>query len=653
MMKMKARTFWGAVVAVGLLFCGNQLPIYGTSLPTGFTEANWGNSIASNCTAMAFAPDGRLFVCQQNGHLRVIDASGTLLGPDFVTLTVDSAGERGLLGVAFDPSFSTNNYVYVYHTVPAGPSNSPPPHNQITRYTANGNVAAGAGTNILDLDNLSGATNHNGGAIHFGPDGKLYVAVGDNASGTNPANSNSQKVTNRLGKILRINADPVNPTPNDNPATFTIYDGTTVTPAGANGQIWTIGLRNPFTFAFQPGTGRLFIDDVGENTWEEINDGIAGSNYGWPNTEGFFTQSSFPQFTEPLMVYGHGSNSTSTGCAIIGGAFYNPDILQFPTSYIGKYFFGDLCNGWIRYFDPSNSSSTLFASGISGSLVDLTVGPDGALYYLVQSGQVTRIQATPSQALNISTRAQVQTGDNVLIGGFVITGNVAKKVIVRAIGPSLQQAGVPGALADPVLDLHEPGNVVVTNDNWKTDQQTEIQNSGHAPTNDLESAIVATLPPGAYTAIVSGINGTSGVGLVEMYDLDTAAASQLINISGRAFVQTGDDVMIGGFVVGHNIGASKVIVRAIGPSLAQAGISNPLADPTLELHDGNGTLISSNDNWQDDPDQAAAITASGHAPTNPLESAISISLAPGNYTAIVAGKNGGTGIGLVEVYKIP
>jgi glucose/arabinose dehydrogenase len=655
MMRITAHTFLNrhrAVLGVALGLATSSFGV-GATLPAGFTEANWGNSIANNCTAMAFAPDGRLFVCTQNGHLRVIDASGNLLASDFLTLTVDSNGERGLLGVAFDPSFSSNQYVYVYHTVPAGPSNVPPPHNQITRYTANGNVATGAGTNILDLDNLSSATNHNGGAIHFGPDGKLYVAVGDNASGTNPANSNSQKVTNRLGKILRINADPVNPTPNDNPATFTIYDGTTVTPAGANRQIWTIGLRNPFTFAFQPGTGRLFIDDVGENTWEEINDGIAGSNYGWPSTEGFFTQSSFPQFTEPLMVYGHGSNSTSTGCAIIGGAFYNPSTLQFPASYVGKYFFGDLCNGWIRYFDPSNSSSTLFANGISGSLVDLTVGPDGALYYLVQSGQVTRIQATPSQALNISTRAQVQTGDNVLIGGFVITGNVAKKVIVRAIGPSLTAFGVTGALADPVLDLHEPGNVVVTNDNWKTDQQTEIQNSGHAPTNDLESAIVATLQPGAYTAIVTGKNGTSGVGLVEMYDLDTAAASQLINISGRAFVQTGDDVMIGGFVVGNNIGASKVIVRAIGPSLASFGVSNPLADPTLELHDGNGTLIGSNDNWQDDPDQAAAITASGHAPTNSLESAISISLAPGAYTAIVAGKNGGTGIGLVEVYKIP
>ncbi|HJX25435.1 MAG TPA: hypothetical protein VJ252_04720, partial [Chthoniobacterales bacterium] len=163
----------------------------------------------------------------------------------------------------------------------------------------------------------------------------------------------------------------------------------------------------------------------------------------------------------------------------------------------------------------------------------------------------------------------------------------------------------------------------------------------------------ATLQPGGYTAIVSGKNGTSGVGLVEVYDLDPAASSQLGNISGRSFVQTGDDVMIGGFIVGNNIGASKVIVRALGPSLAQAGVSNPLANPTLEIHDGNGALIRSNDNWQDDPTQAALITSSGLAPSNNLESAIVAGLAPGNYTAIVAGKNGGTGIGLVEVYKLP
>lgn len=626
-----------------LLFAGSPFS-QGATLPTGFTESAWGASIANNCTAMAFAPDGRLFVCTQNGHLRVIDAGGTLLGPDFVTLTVNSSGERGLLGVAFDPDFANNHFVYVYYT-----ATSSTIHNRVSRFTAditlpaNGNVAVvGSEFPLLNLETLV-ATNHNGGAIHFGPDGKLYIGVGENAVGTN-----SQSLSNRLGKILRINTDALDSIPSDNPTSFPGIVGST---SGLNQAIWAVGLRNPFTFTFQPGTTRMFINDVGQSTWEEINDGIAGRNYGWPTSEG--ADNLGANFTGPLFFYGHGASAT-TGCAIVGGAFYNPPILQFPASYVGKYFFADFCSGWIRVMDPSNDTASGFAGGIT-SPVDLQVGPDGALYYLQQFGQVTRVQATPSQAMNISTRAQIGTGDNVLIGGFIITGNVAKKVIVRGIGPS---TGLPGALADPVLELHgpPPGNALIaSNDNWRepVQNQTDVLATGLPPSDDHESAIVATLQPNTnYTAIVKGQNGTTGIGLAEVYDLEPGN-SQLGNISGRAFVQTGNDVAIGGFIVGNNIGAAKVIVRAIGPSLQSAGISNPLANPTLELRDGNGALIRFNDDWQDDPSQAAAITASGLAPTDPLESAISTSLAPGNYTAIVAGNNPGTGIGLVEIYKLP
>jgi hypothetical protein len=293
-----------------------------------------------------------------------------------------------------------------------------------------------------------------------------------------------------------------------------------------------------------------------------------------------------------------------------------------------------------------------FASGVP-SPVDLHVGPDGALYYLRQSGQVVRVQATPSQALSISTRAQVGTGQNVLIGGFIITGNVAKKVIVRAIGPS---TGLAGALADPTLELRgSNGSLIMFNDDWQNNpsQASEISANNLAPGNSAESAIVATLQPGNYTAIVRGKNDTTGIGLNEIYDVNPVASSQLDNLSGRAFVQTGPNVAMGGFVIGNNIGAAKVVVRATGPSLQSAGIANPLADPTLELHAGDDALIRSNDNWQDDPSQASQITASGLAPTNSLESAILTSLTPGNYTAIVKGKNGVTGTGMVEVYKLP
>src|ERR1051325_3417708 len=266
------------------------------TLPAGFAETQIAGGLSSP-TAMEIAPDGRIFVCLQTGQLRVIK-NGSLLATPFVSLTVDSNGERGLLGITFDPNFATNPFVYVYYTVPGDPA-----HNRVSRFTANGDVAlAGSEFVVADLDNLSGAGNHNGGAIHFGPDGKLYVAVGEN---NNPANS--QTLNNRLGKMLRINAD--GSIPSDNPFFNTA--------SGANRSIWALGLRNPFTFAFQPGAGRMFINDVGETKWEEINDGIAGSNYGWPTTEGVTTN---PAFRSPLFVYTHGTGPT-TGCPIARAAF--------------------------------------------------------------------------------------------------------------------------------------------------------------------------------------------------------------------------------------------------------------------------------------------------------------------------------------------
>mgnify|MGYP003575554684 CR=1 FL=1 len=322
---------------------------------------------------MEIAPDGRIFVCQQGGALRVIK-NGALLPTPFMTLTVDPAGERGLLGIAFDPNFSSNHFLYVYYTVPIEPR-----HNRVSRFTANGDVVVpGSETILLELNPLTLASNHNGGAIHFGPDGKLYIATGENAT-----TSNSQTLANMLGKILRINSDGSIPT--DNP----FFNQAT----GKNPSIWALGLRNPFTFAFQPGTGRMFVNDVGQNTWEEINDGIAGSNYGWPITEG---PTNDPNFRSPLFAYGHGFSAT-TGCAIAGGAFYNPPVVQFPSNFVGKYFFADLCSGWIRVFDPGTGSASAFATSISQP-VDIKVGADGSLYYLsIGSGAVFKVQFNAPQ----------------------------------------------------------------------------------------------------------------------------------------------------------------------------------------------------------------------------------------------------------------
>jgi hypothetical protein len=252
---------------------------------------------------------------------------------------------------------------------------------------------------------------------------------------------------------------------------------------------------------------------------------------------------------------------------------------------------------------------------------------------------------------------RVQTGDNVGIGGFIISGSTPKHVLIRAIGPSLTRFGIIDVLTDPVLELHGPGSfVTVTDDNWRDnpEQEAAIIADGIPPTNDLESAIDATLAPGAYTAIVRGNNNTSGVALVEVYDLNQGVDSKLANLSTRAFVSTGDNIVIAGFLLSNESASDRVIVRGIGPSLAPGSFSASavLADPTLELRDSNGTLLIANNDWQDDQAQAAELTADGLAPTNPLESGIAATLPPGLYTALLAGLNNGTGVGLVEVYDL-
>jgi glucose/arabinose dehydrogenase len=316
-------------------------------------------------------------VAQKGGALRVV-RNNALLSQPFLTVSVNTEGERGLLGVAFDPDFLSNRFVYVYYTTAAAPI-----HNRVSRFTAsssNPDVAqAGSELQILNLPTL-GASNHNGGAIHFGADGKLFVAVGENG-----VSANAQSLNTPLGKLLRINANGSIPT--DNP----FYSQTT----GINRAIWAWGLRNPFTFAFDPAFGRLQVNDVGQDSWEEVNLGARGANYGWPQTEGL----------QPPGVSGvrypiHTYQNAGANCAIVGAAFYRPQIFRFPTAYDGRYFFGDYCGGFIRMLSPPNySSSTEFATGIS-SLVDIQTHQDGSLYYLASgTGELIRVQSTTSSVV--------------------------------------------------------------------------------------------------------------------------------------------------------------------------------------------------------------------------------------------------------------
>ena len=341
------------------------------TVPDNFARSRVVGGLA-NPTAMDFAPDGRLFVAEQRGVLRVLKADGTLTTFLDISGKVDSAGERGLLGVAFDPAFPDNQYVYLYYTREATATN--PAHNRVVRVTADGNRAvAGSERLILRLNNLSSATNHNGGAIHFGEDGKLFVAVGDNADG-----ANSQSLGTLKGKMLRINKDGT--IPRGNP----FYERVT----GNNRAIWALGFRNPFSFAVKPQTGKMFVNDVGQSTWEEIDRGVAGANYGWPRYEG---PESDPAYRGPAFAYRHGS----TGCAITGGTFY-PPVEQFPDRYVGDYFFADLCGGWIRRLDGATGDVSGFATGISRP-VDLKVSKNGILYYLSRGdseGSVGKIRYT-------------------------------------------------------------------------------------------------------------------------------------------------------------------------------------------------------------------------------------------------------------------
>ena len=306
----------------------------------------------------------------------------------------------------------------------------------------------------------------------------------------------------------------------------------------------------------------------------------------------------------------------------------------------------------------------LYVANYSSLEVDRFDGVTGAFKSALSNstlGNPAGLTFTPeAKILNISTRLAVQTGDNVLIAGFIITGRNPRNVLVRAIGPSLAGTGLAGVLANPTLELHDAaGGLIATNNDWRVtqqggvitgDQQTAIQATTIPPTNDLESAIIATLAPGNYTAVVQGVNGGMGIGLAEVYDLNQATPSKLANISTRGLVDVGDNAMIAGFIVRPGGGTeTNVIVRAIGPSLG-ASVVNALDDPTLELRDANGVLMASNDNWKDS--QEAEIQATGVAPTNDAESAIVAHLTPGTYTAILRGHGGTTGVALVELYSL-
>ncbi|HYJ07338.1 MAG TPA: hypothetical protein VEX43_19570 [Chthoniobacterales bacterium] len=348
------------------------------------------------------------------------------------------------------------------------------------------------------------------------------------------------------------------------------------------------------------------------------------------------------------------SDGGATWTSIVGDlpeAPVNDIVLVGSTLYVGTD---------VGVFRSADGGSTWLTAGEDLPNVPVTDleyrAASNSLYAATFGRGIYALPLPATRALNISTRVRVETGDNGMIGGFIITGSAPKSVAVRGVGPSLANLGLSDVLADPTLELRDSGGALLAqNDNWEDDpaQATQLTTHGLALQNHDESGIVATLNPGAsYTAILAGQNGGTGVGLVEIYDVNQAADAQLANISTRGFVQSGSNVMIGGFILGGG-GNTQVALRGIGPSLSQSGLNPVLADPTLELRDSNGALLISNDDWGSDSTSAAQLSAHGLAPQDPIESGIFTSLPPGAFTAILAGKNGGTGLGLVEIYNVP
>lgn len=408
------------------------------------------------------------------------------------------------------------------------------------------------------------------------------------------------------------------------------------------------------------GAGNVFVADTGNSTIRKITAAgyvstLAGVALASGSTDGHGTAA---RFNAPASLQADGFGNIFVADTV-NDLVRKIDFFGNVTTLAGLPFTAGSANGIgqnARFASPQgvalNSQGIVFISDTGNNTIR-----SGHSQIPTPTPTPTPTPAsTSNHPLNISTRARVETDPNALIGGFIITGNSPKKVIARALGPSLAQQGLTGVLADPVLELHAgDGSLIRSDNNWQDNsaQADMIRASGIPPTNPLESAIVATLDPGNYTTIVRGKNSTSGTGLVEVYDLDQAADSILANVSTRASVQTGEDVLIGGFILGGGSGETGIAIRALGPSLADAGISGVLADPTLDVRNENGTSIVFNDDWKNSKDNGAAIEAANLAPKNPAEAAVVVNLAPGNYTAIVAGKNSGTGVGLVEIYALP
>jgi sugar lactone lactonase YvrE len=436
------------------------------------------------------------------------------------------------------------------------------------------------------------------------------------------------------------------------------------------GTFASIGLNFPMALAFD-SAGNLYAANFGGSTVVMFTpDGVGRvfANITRPTGLAFDAEGNLYVSSLSNTIMRYDPDGTFLGIFAFAG-LNNPEGLVFDS--LGNLYVANSGTDSVEKYSAEGAHLGAVAQNI-GSPLGLALDSSGNLYVVAsRDGTIVKITETgssvfaqtgfmpgfiavqtPPTLLNISTRLNVGTGENVLDSGFIIRGEGTKTILIRGLGPSLGQAGVANPLADPMLELHDQtGAILATNDNWKATQEAAIEATGIPPSNDAEAALIVTVNAGTYTVIESGTKNSTGVGLMEIYDLTTTLGVDLANLSTRGFVGTEGDVMIAGLIIGSTTGGeSDLIVRALGPSLGAAGVSNPLADPILTLYDSNGMIIATNDDWQ--TTQAAAIQATGVPPTDPVEAAIVATLAPGLYSAIESGKNGGTGLGLIEIYNL-